>query len=178
MDGPTTETGRRCVLKYEHIIEPHEMQNEDSEHSHLRYRAKKLPQVGRGVPWQAPTDKDQDQDFKFSALASKRPVEQVIPGKILKSHQQTFLSHEAPAQTIEMPPWKANIQNNVDGITVVTSTTKKHVRKSKCGIHSFIHSFRSFLKRLFKSTTIQKRSPHSTATMQEFLAEAPQETAS
>src|SRR6218665_3763384 len=47
-----------------------------------------------------------------------------------------------------------------------------------CGKSSFIHSFRLFLKRLFKSTTTQKRSRHSTDTVSEFHVEAPQATVS
>src|SRR6218665_1955801 len=43
---------------------------------------------------------------------------------------------------------------------------------------SFIHSFIPFLQRLFKSTTTQKRSRHSTDTVPEFDAEAPQATVS
>src|SRR6218665_2165488 len=45
-------------------------------------------------------------------------------------------------------------------------------------IHSFIHSFRLFLWRLFKSTTTQRRSGHSTDTVPEFHAEATQATVS
>src|SRR6218665_4010911 len=41
----------------------------------------------------------------------------------------------------------------------------------------FIHSFWIFLERLFKSTTTQRRSRHSTDTVSEFPAKAPQETA-
>src|SRR6218665_29012 len=42
----------------------------------------------------------------------------------------------------------------------------------------FIHSFWIFLERLFKSTTTQRRSRHSTDTVSEFHAETPQATAS
>ena len=42
----------------------------------------------------------------------------------------------------------------------------------------FILTLRLFLKRLFKSTTTQRRSRHSTDTVFEFHAEAPQATAS
>src|SRR6218665_2209305 len=41
-----------------------------------------------------------------------------------------------------------------------------------------IHSFRIFLQHFFKSTTTQRRSRHSTDTVSEFHAEAPQATAS
>src|SRR6218665_1363160 len=44
--------------------------------------------------------------------------------------------------------------------------------------HSLIHAFRLFLWRLFKSTTTQRRSRHSTYTVPEFHAEAPQATVS
>src|SRR6218665_351264 len=47
-----------------------------------------------------------------------------------------------------------------------------------CGKSSFIHSFRLFLKRLFKSTTTQRRSGHSADTVSEFHVEAPQATVS
>ena len=39
---------------------------------------------------------------------------------------------------------------------------------------TFIHSFRLFLQRIFKSSTTQRRSRHSTDTVPEFHAEAPQ----
>jgi len=42
----------------------------------------------------------------------------------------------------------------------------------------FIHSFWIFLLRLFKSTTTQRRSRHSTDTVSEFHAKAPQATVS
>src|SRR6218665_2971073 len=42
----------------------------------------------------------------------------------------------------------------------------------------FIHSFWPFILCLFKSATAQKRSRHSTDTVSEFHAEAPQATAS
>ena len=42
----------------------------------------------------------------------------------------------------------------------------------------FIHSFRLFLERLFKSTTTQRRSRHRTDSLSEFHTEAPQATAS
>ena len=45
------------------------------------------------------------------------------------------------------------------------------------GIH-LIHSVRLFLKRIFKSTTTQRRSKHSTDTVSEFHAKAQQATAS
>src|SRR6218665_3505779 len=45
-------------------------------------------------------------------------------------------------------------------------------------IHTFIHSFKLFPRRLFKSTTTQRRSRHSTDTVPEFHAEAPQATVS
>src|SRR6218665_735690 len=44
-------------------------------------------------------------------------------------------------------------------------------------IHSINHSFRPFLQHLFKSTTTQKCSRHSTDTVPEFHAEAPHATA-
>src|SRR6218665_3730010 len=44
--------------------------------------------------------------------------------------------------------------------------------------HSFIHSFRLFLFRLFKSPTSQRRSWHSMETVPEFHAEAPRATVS
>src|SRR6218665_318725 len=47
-----------------------------------------------------------------------------------------------------------------------------------CGKSSFIHSFRLFLKRLFKSSTTQRRSRHSMDTVSEFHVEAPQATVS
>src|SRR6218665_1521089 len=43
---------------------------------------------------------------------------------------------------------------------------------------SFIHSFWPFLKRLFKSTTTQRHSRHSTDTVSEFHAEVPPATVS
>ena len=43
-------------------------------------------------------------------------------------------------------------------------------------MYSFIHSFRPFLLHLFKSISTQKRSRHSTDTVPEFPAEAPQAT--
>ena len=44
--------------------------------------------------------------------------------------------------------------------------------------HIFIHSFRLFLKRLFKSAITQRRSRHRKDTVSEFYAETPQATAS
>jgi|SRR6218665_2280213 len=45
-------------------------------------------------------------------------------------------------------------------------------------LHSFIHSLRPFLWCLFKSTSSQKRSRHSTDTVPEFHAKVPQATTS
>jgi len=45
-------------------------------------------------------------------------------------------------------------------------------------IWNFSHSFRLFLYRVFKSTTAQRHSRHSTDTVPEFHAEAPQATVS
>src|SRR6218665_150745 len=50
-------------------------------------------------------------------------------------------------------------------------------RNYLCNV-KYIHSFRPFLERLFKSTTTQKRPRHSTDTVPEFRAEAPLATAS
>ena len=44
--------------------------------------------------------------------------------------------------------------------------------------NSFIHSSKLFLERLCKSTTTQRRSRHSTDTVPEFQAEAPQSAVS
>ena len=61
-------------------------------------------------------------------------------------------------------------------------TREGHLSSESFIYHSFIQSvipsFRLFLYPLFKSTTTQKRSRHSTNTVPEFYAEAPQATAS
>ena len=50
----------------------------------------------------------------------------------------------------------------------------KYIHTNNC---QYIHSFRLFLQRLFKSTTTQRRSRHSMDTVPKFHAEAPQATA-
>src|SRR6218665_1201001 len=58
------------------------------------------------------------------------------------------------------------------------SETNNDFTKITINVHSFIHSFRLFLAHLFKSTTTQRCSRHSTDTVPEFHTEAPQATAS
>ena len=76
-------------------------------------------------------------------------------------------------------------------ISEVVKYVMKHACRRQCqllqqhcsvtnlqGNHSFIHSFRLFLERLFKSITTQRWSRCSMDTVSEFHAKAPQVTAS
>src|SRR6218665_1914377 len=65
-----------------------------------------------------------------------------------------------------------------DHCIIRSSSVGQSVSSSGIVPYSFLHSFRIFLQRLFKSTTTQRESRHSTDTVLKFLAEMPQATAS